>query len=169
MSDLHTPKLRSLAEAVARRGELRAAGKTAVLTNGVFDLLHPGHLYYLRKAAELGGALFIAINGDASVKALKGPSRPVQTAEERAYALGALEFVDTLLVFNTPRLDGEIRALRPEVYAKAGDYSLDNLDAGERKALEEAGARIEFLPFLPGYSTTGLLQKIAAAAQAGAM
>ncbi len=126
-------------------------------------------MYYLRKAAELGGALFIAINGDASVKALKGPSRPVQTAEERAYALGALEFVDTLLVFNTPRLDGEIRALRPDIYAKAGDYSLDKLDSGERKALEEAGARIEFLPFLPGYSTTGLLKKIAAAAQAGAM
>ena len=144
-------------------------GKTVVLTNGVFDLLHPGHLYYLRKAAELGGALFIAINGDASVKALKGPARPVQTAEERAYALGALEFVDTLLVFDTPRLDGEIRALRPDVYAKAGDYSLDKLDPGERQALEEVGARIEFLPFLAGYSTTGLLKKIAAAAKAGAI
>ena len=166
---LTTPKLRTLAEAVARREELRAAGKTVVLTNGVFDLLHPGHLHYLRQAAGLGGALFIAINGDASVKALKGPSRPVQTAEERAYALGALEFVDTLLVFDTPRLDGEIRALRPDVYAKAGDYSLDKLDPGERKALEETSARIEFLPFLPGYSTTGLLKKIAAAAKAGAI
>jgi rfaE bifunctional protein nucleotidyltransferase chain/domain len=166
---LTTPKLRTLAEAVARRQELHAAGKAVVLTNGCFDLLHPGHLYYLRKAAGLGGALFIAINGDASVRVLKGPARPVQTAEERAYALGALEFVDTLLVFDTPRLDGEIRALRPDIYAKAGDYSLDKLDPGERQALEAVGARIEFLPFLPGYSTTGLLKKIAAAAKAGAM
>jgi rfaE bifunctional protein nucleotidyltransferase chain/domain len=166
---LQTPKLRTLAEAVARREILRIAGERVVLTNGVFDLLHPGHLHYLRAAAELGQALFIAINGDASVQALKGPTRPVQTVAERAYTLGALEFVDTLLVFNTPRLDAEIRALRPDVYAKAGDYTLEKLDPGERQALEAVGAQIHFLPFLPGYSTTGLLKKIAAAAQAGAM
>jgi rfaE bifunctional protein nucleotidyltransferase chain/domain len=161
---LTTPKLRSLDEAVARRREMRAAGKTVVLTNGCFDLLHPGHLYYLRAAAGLGGALFIAINGDASVQALKGPARPVQTASERAYTLGALEFVDTVLVFDTPRLDREIRALRPDIYVKAGDYSLEKLDPVERAALGETGARIQFLPFLAGYSTTGLIKKIAAAA-----
>jgi rfaE bifunctional protein nucleotidyltransferase chain/domain len=166
---LTTPKLRTLEAALARRAELRAAGKTVVLTNGCFDLLHPGHLYFLRAAAGLGGALFLALNGDASVRTLKGPARPVQTAPERAYALGALEFMDTIFVFDTPRLDREIRALRPDIYAKAGDYSLDQLDPGERAALEEAGARIEFLPFLPGYSTTALLKKIAAAAQAGMM
>jgi D-glycero-beta-D-manno-heptose 1-phosphate adenylyltransferase len=166
---LANPKLRSLTDAAARRAELRAAGRAVVLTNGCFDLLHPGHLYYLRAAAALGGALFIALNGDASVRVLKCPARPVQSASERAYALGALEFVDTVFVFDTPRLDREIRALRPDIYTKAGDYSLDKLDSGERAALQETGARIEFLPFLPGYSTTELLRKIAAAASAGSL
>jgi len=83
--------------------------------------------------------------------------------------LGALEFVDTVLVFDTPRLDKEIRELQPDIYVKAGDYTLDTLDAGERAALQEAGAKIEFMPFLKGYSTTELIKKIAAAAKAGAM
>jgi bifunctional ADP-heptose synthase (sugar kinase/adenylyltransferase) len=122
----------------------------------------------LRQAAARG-ALFIALNGDASVQVLKGPTRPVQTASERAYTLGALEFVDTLFVFDTPRLDAEIRALQPDIYVKAGDYTLAKLDPGERAALQEVKARIEFLPFLPGYSTTELIKKIAAAAKAGAM
>ena len=165
---LDNPKLRSLTNAVARREMLRAVGTTVVLTNGVFDLLHAGHLHYLRAAAR-SGALFIALNGDASVRALKGPTRPVQTSIERAYALGALEFVDTVLVFDTPRLDKEIRELQPDIYVKAGDYTLDTLDAGERAALQEAGAKIEFMPFLKGYSTTELIKKIAAAAKAGAM
>jgi D-glycero-beta-D-manno-heptose 1-phosphate adenylyltransferase len=155
-------KLRTLADAVARREELRAAGKLVVLTNGVFDLLHPGHLHYLTAAAEKGGALFIALNGDASVRALKGPTRPVQSAPVRAAALGALAFVDTVFIFDTPRLDREIRALRPDLYVKAGDYTLDKLDPGERAALEEAKTRIEFLPFLPGHSTTEIIKKMGA-------
>ncbi len=166
---LTNPKLRTLADAVKRREQLRAAGKKVVLTNGVFDLLHAGHLHYLRAAAEKGGALFIALNGDASVRALKGPTRPVQTAEERAYALGALEFVDTVFIFTTPRLDAEIRALKPDIYVKAGDYTLEKLNPDERQALEEVKAQIEFMPFLQGYSTTELIKKIAAAAKAGAM
>jgi rfaE bifunctional protein nucleotidyltransferase chain/domain len=166
---LANPKLLSLAAAVARREQLRAAKMTVVLTNGVFDLLHVGHLHYLRAAAAKGGALFIALNGDASVRALKGPTRPVQPAEERAYALGALEFVDTVFTFDTPRLDAEIRALQPDVYVKAGDYTLEKLNPDERRALEDVKAKIEFLPFLPGYSTTELIRKIAAAAKAGAM
>jgi len=166
---LTNPKLRSLADAVAWREKLRATKKTVVLTNGVFDLLHAGHLHYLRAAAEKGGALFIALNGDASVRTLKGPTRPVQPAVERAYALGALEFVDTVFVFDTPRLDSEIRAVKPDIYVKAGDYTLDKLDPGERAALQAVGAKIEFMPFLPGYSTTELIKKIAAAAKAGAM
>jgi len=166
---LDNPKLRSLADAVARREKLRAEGTTVVLTNGVFDLLHAGHLHYLRAAAARGGALFIALNGDASVRALKGPTRPVQTSAERAYALGALEFVDTVFVFDTPRLDQEIRALKPDLYVKAGDYTVEKLNPAERAALEAIGAKIEFMPFLKGYSTTELIKKIAAAAKAGAM
>lgn len=164
MKSLENPKLRTLDEAVAHRESLRAAGKRVVLTNGCFDLLHTGHVYYLRKAAALGDALFIGLNGDASVVALKGPTRPVQNAVERAYLLGALDFVDTLFVFDTPRLTAEITALQPDVYAKAGDYTIETLNPEERGALQGCGAEIQFLPFLEGYSTTSLIGKIAKAA-----
>lgn len=162
---LDNPKLFSLPEAVARREQLRAAGKPVVLTNGIFDLLHTGHLYYLQKARALGDALFIALNADASTRVLKGPARPVQDEAQRAYALAALACVDGILVFGTPRLDAEIRALRPDVYCKAGDYTLDKLDPGERAALQGVGARIEFMPFLPGFSTTSLIARIKAAGE----
>lgn len=150
-------KLRSLAEAVARRQELRAAGRKVVLTNGVFDLLHPGHLHYLGFAGKLGDALFVALNSDASVKQLKGPTRPVEDELTRAAALARLPQVDTIVIFREMRLTTEIRALRPDVYCKAGDYTLEKLDPGERAALQECGARIEFMPFLPGHSTTKLI------------
>jgi D-glycero-beta-D-manno-heptose 1-phosphate adenylyltransferase len=162
---LDNPKLLPLPDAVVRRNELRAAGRRVVLTNGVFDLLHTGHIYYLQKARELGGALIVALNSDASVRALKGPARPVQTEEQRAYALGALSCVDAVVIFREPRLTGEIRALRPDVYCKAGDYTLEKLAANERAALQEAGAEIKFMPFLPGFSTTELIARIKAAGE----
>lgn len=160
---LNNLKLKSLAEAVAWRGHLRQAGKVLVLTNGVFDLLHTGHLHYLQEARRLGGALLVAINADESVRQLKGPARPIQGELERAYALAALECVDAVVIFSGKRLDAEIRALRPDVYTKAGDYTLEKLDAGERTALSEIGAKIVFMPFLPGFSTTALIAKIKAA------
>lgn len=162
---LDNPKLCSLAGAVARREQRRAAGRRVVLTNGIFDLLHTGHLYYLQQARALGDALFVALNSDASTRALKGPARPVQNEAQRAYALGALECVDAIFIFNTPRLDAEIRSVRPDIYCKAGDYTLDNLDPDERAALEAVGARIEFMPFLPGFSTTSLIARIKAAGE----
>lgn len=162
---LDNPKLLSLPEAVARREAWRAAGRRVVLTNGVFDLLHTGHLYYLQKAKVLGDVLLIALNGDASVRAIKGPLRPVQTEEQRAYALGALAAIDGIVLFHTPRLTTEIHALRPDVYCKAGDYTLEKLNPEERAALQAVGARIEFLPFLPGFSTTQLIAKIKAAGE----
>src|SRR4051812_10614977 len=155
----------SLDQAVARRESLRRAGQRVVLTNGVFDLLHTGHLYYLQKARALGDALIIALNADASVRALKGPTRPVQTEEQRAYALAALECVDAIVIFREPRLTVEIRAVRPDVYCKAGDYTLEKLNAEERGALQEVRARIEFLPFLTGFSTTQLIARIKAAGE----
>ena len=164
MSVLPNPKLfASLDAAVAARESLRAAGKRVVLTNGVFDLLHTGHLYYLEKARGFGDALFIALNGDASVRQLKGPFRPVQAEEHRAYALAATWFVDGIVVFQNKRLTAEILALKPDVYCKAGDYTLEKLDPDERAALEKCGTEIRFLPFLPGFSTTNLIAKIKAA------
>ena len=147
------------------RERQRLAGRRVVLTNGVFDLLHTGHLYYLQQTRALGDALVIALNADASVRALKGPSRPVQSEEQRAYALGALACVDAVFIFRMPRLDAEIRALRPDVYAKADDYTLEKLDADERTALQDVGAEIKFMPFLAGFSTTQLIARIKAAGE----
>jgi len=162
---LENPKLLTLDAAVAARAKLRAAGKPLVLTNGVFDLLHTGHLYYLKEARRSGEALYVALNSDASVKAIKGPGRPVQDEQQRAYALGALWFVSGVIIFDRPRLTAEITALAPDIYCKAGDYSLEKLDAGERAALQSVGAEIKFLPFLPGFSTTALIAKIKAAGE----
>ena len=162
---LDNPKLHSLAGASAWREQQRATGRRVVLTNGVFDLLHTGHLFYLKQARELGDALMIALNADTSVRALKGPTRPVQTEEQRAYALGALACVDAVVIFREPRLTAEIRALRPDVYCKAGDYTLEKLNAEERAALQEVDAEIKFLPFLPGFSTTQLIARIKAAGE----
>jgi len=160
---LENPKLLTLPAAVAARESCRTAGRRVVLTNGVFDLLHAGHLHALQAARALGDALFVALNSDASVRALKGPTRPVQGELERAYALGALTCVDGVVIFREPRLITEIRALRPDVYCKAGDYTPETLDQAERLALEQVGAEIAFVPFLPGFSTTALIAKIKAA------
>lgn len=162
---LENPKLHALEGAVAWRERQRAAGRRVVLTNGVFDLLHTGHLHFLQQARRLGDALIIALNADASVRALKGPTRPVQSEEQRAFALGALACVDAIVIFREPRLTAEIQALRPDVYCKAGDYTLEKLNAEERGALQAGGARIEFLPFLPGFSTTQLIARIRAAGE----
>ena len=163
--NLDNPKLRNLSAAVAWREELRRKGQRVVLTNGVFDLLHTGHLYYLKQARALGDALIIALNADASTRALKGPSRPVQDETQRAYALAALECVDAVVIFGEPRLTAEIRALQPDIYCKAGDYTLEKLNPVERGALESVGAKFQFMPFLPGFSTTTLIARIRAAGE----
>ena len=159
---LPNPKLLSLAQAVRLRSRIRRSGRKLVLTNGVFDLLHPGHLHFLQKAGELGD-LIVALNSDRSVRALKGPGRPILGERERAYALAQLQAVKAVVIFRRKRLAREIRALKPDVYVKAGVYTLAWLDRGERGELEAAGARILFLPFLPGFSTTKLIARIRAA------
>ena len=159
--DLPNRKWWSLPEAVKHREELRSRGEALVLTNGCFDILHAGHLYYLEEASHLGGALWVLLNGDESVRMLgKGSGRPFQREWERAYALTALAAVDGVVSFQTERLTEEIVVLRPEVYVKGGDYSLETIDREERAALEAVGAEIRFLPFLEGYSTTDLIGRI---------
>ena len=160
------PRLVSLKKAAAIRKRLARNGGTFVLTNGVFDLLHPGHTSYLEAARRLAGRkgrLFIAINSDQSTKRLKGPFRPVMDEASRAYTLGQLRSVDGIVIFRGRRLVREIAALRPDVYCKAGDYTLATLDPSERAALEKAGSKIVFMPFLRGFSTTALIRRIKAA------
>jgi rfaE bifunctional protein nucleotidyltransferase chain/domain len=103
--------------------------------------------------------LVIAVNSDASVRQLKGAGRPINTEVDRAYALASLRCVDAVFIFPGPRLDREILALRPDVYTKAGDYSLETLDPGERAALEAVHAECHFLPFVQGHSTTSLIER----------
>jgi rfaE bifunctional protein nucleotidyltransferase chain/domain len=160
------PRLLTLGRAVSIRRGLRRAGRKFVLTNGVFDLLHPGHASYLEAARRLAGkngVLFVALNSDASVRKLKGPHRPVLDEASRAYTLGQLRSVDGVVIFRGKRLAREIAALKPDVYCKAGDYTLATLDPTERAALEAAGAKVVFMPFLRGFSTTGLIHRIKAA------
>ena len=160
------PRLMTLKRAVAIRRDLARRGGLFVLTNGVFDLLHPGHASYLEKARGLGGRggmLFVALNSDRSVRALKGPARPILDERSRAYNLAQLRPVDGVVIFRGKRLAREIRALKPDIYCKAGDYTLATLDRSERSALLKARSRIVFLPFLRGFSTTGLVRRIAAA------
>jgi len=139
------------------RDEMDARGEKLVLTNGCFDLLHVGHVRYLQAARELGCALAVAVNGDASVRALKGPTRPVNPEHDRAEVLAALACVDFVTIFPEVRLTGLIRSLRPHIYAKGGDYTADSLFGEERKALQAVGADIRILPLVPGRSTTNIL------------
>jgi len=142
------------------RGRLRRERMNLVMTNGCFDLLHTGHIYFLQKARQLGDRLLVALNSDASVRALKGPARPVQGEAERAFALGALACVDYIVLFTKPDLANELEVIAPDIYTKAGDYNLASLDPTERRVLEMVGAQIHFLPFLDGFSTTSLIRKI---------
>lgn len=131
-----------------------------VVTNGCFDLLHVGHVRYLQQARDLGGGLLIGINDDAGVRVLKGPTRPLNTAADRAEVLAALACVEAVCIFPGPKATAFLRAARPEIYAKGGDYRPETLDAEERGVLEAAGARIEILSLIPGRSTTGLVERM---------
>ena len=150
----------SLESLLAFRAQAAAAGRRVVLTNGCFDLLHRGHLTYLQQSAALGDVLIVAVNSDASVRQLKGDGRPLNTEQDRAYALACLRSVDATFIFPGPRLAGEIAALKPDIYTKAGDYTLDTLDASERAALLAAGVDIRLLPFVAGHSTTAHVERL---------
>ena len=150
----------SLVQLLILRAQAAADGRRVVLTNGCFDLLHRGHLTYLRQSAALGDLLIVAVNSDASVRALKGDDRPLNHEQDRAYALACLRSVDAVFIFPGPRLADEITAIKPNFYTQAGDYSLDTLDPSERTALEAAGVEIVFLPFVAGHSTTSHLQRL---------
>ncbi|HEX8076952.1 MAG TPA: adenylyltransferase/cytidyltransferase family protein [Chthoniobacterales bacterium] len=140
--------------------KMREAGEKLVFTNGCFDLLHVGHLRYLRAARRLGDALMVAINGDESVRALKGEGRPLNHAGDRGEILAALDPVDYVVIFPEERATTLLEKVQPAVYVKGGDYTAESLHAQERAALERVGSEIRILPFEAGYSTSGLLEKM---------
>lgn len=169
MSEVVSPEsgLLTLEEACSWRETLRRNGKKLVVTNGCFDLLHRGHVAYLAAARQEGDAMLVLINSDESVRQLKGETRPVCDQGSRAYVLCALRAVDKVVIFDGQRCHRELAALQPDVYVKGGDYTREKLDPGELAALDQAGSRIVFKPFIPGFSTTTLIQRIAAGLEHG--
>ena len=155
-----TSKTVPLNELAGRVEKLRASGKKIVATNGCFDLLHFGHIRYLEAARKLGDILVVGLNGDQSVRELKGPGRPINNEKDRAAILAALECVDLVAIFPELRATRFIERAAPDVYVKGGDYSSETLDAEERAALQKIGSKIEIVPFEKGYSTSALLEKL---------
>ena len=143
-----------------RCDKLRAAGKKVVATNGCFDLLHVGHVRYLQAARALGDFLAVGLNGDRSVRELKGIGRPVTTESDRAELIAALQCVDLVTVFPQVRATQFITAVRPAIYVKGGDYSCETLHEEERAMLKDIGAEIRLVPFQPGYSTSRLIEQM---------
>ena len=142
------------------RAAVRSTGKKLVVTNGCFDLLHAGHVTYLDAARQQGDALLVGLNSDASARALKGPERPVNGEIDRATVLAALASVDGVCIFNERTAERFLTLVRPDVYAKGGDYTLDTMNQEERRLVEGLGGRVVILPVVPGRSTTALLEKI---------
>jgi phosphoheptose isomerase len=154
-------KLHTLASSISWREEQRARKRTVVWTNGVFDVLHVGHLASLRGARQFGDALIVGVNGDASVRASKGPERPIYRCEERVALLAALELVDAILVFDDATPARVLADLRPDVHVKGADYAPpDGKPIPERAVVEAYGGRIEFIPLVPGRSSTETLARL---------
>jgi rfaE bifunctional protein nucleotidyltransferase chain/domain len=145
-------------EAQALIERLRSEGKTVVFTNGVFDLLHPGHVRYLREARRLGDALIVGVNSDRSVRANKGPDRPLTPEAERAEILEALEYVDAAVIFDEETPHDLISTLQPDVLVKGADWG-ENAIVG-RDIVEARGGRVVRVPVERGYSTSGIVAKI---------
>ena len=151
-------KLLSPSELLGVRQGLRAAGRSLVFTNGVFDLLHVGHVRYLAQARALGDALLVAVNSDRTVRELKGSSRPIINEHERAELLAALRQVDYVTIFDDISPRTLIASLLPDVLVKGGDYALDEIHG--REEVEAAGGRVVSLPFVAGASTTDLIERM---------
>jgi rfaE bifunctional protein nucleotidyltransferase chain/domain len=168
-SSLTHPKVLSLDDFLAVRLAL-PKGYRLVFTNGCYDILHPGHVDLLSRARALGDGLILGLNSDASVRRIKGdlagPTRPVNSQAERAYVLAGLESVDFVVIFEQDTPLELIQAVRPQVLVKGGDWPLDKIVG--RDVVEAGGGTVVSLPLLPGYSTTGLIERLIASAAAPA-
>ena len=151
-------KILSLNQLLLERARLATAGQKLVFTNGVFDILHVGHVRYLEQARLLGDRLLVAINSDASVRELKGEGRPLMNQDERAEILAALRTVDYVTIFDDISPRSLIARLLPDVLVKGGDYALDEIHG--REEVEAAGGRVVSLPFVKGVSSSGIIEKM---------
>lgn len=157
---MHTPPFRpmSLEQAAALVERLRSEGKAVVFTNGVYDLIHPGHIRYLQASRALGDALVVGVNSDRSVRANKGPGRPVNPETERAELVAALSSVDAAIVFDEDTPYEIIKRLQPDVLAKGADWAHDAIVG--RDIVEARGGRVVRMPVEQGFSTTGLIERV---------
>lgn len=133
-------------------------GKKVVFTNGCFDILHRGHLEYLQAAADLGDILVVGLNSDASVKRLKGENRPINNQNDRAFALASLVFVDAVIIFDEDTPLELIQRVKPNVLVKGGDYSIGNIVGAD--FVKNIGGEVQVIPFVDGYSTTQIIEKM---------
>ncbi|MBX2904914.1 MAG: D-glycero-beta-D-manno-heptose 1-phosphate adenylyltransferase [Taibaiella sp.] len=136
----------------------RVKGKKVVFTNGCFDILHHGHLDLLAKAANHGNVLVVGVNTDSSVQRLKGPTRPVTNEQDRLFQLASLLCTDAVCLFDEDTPEELIKLLKPDVLVKGGDYTIDKIVGAD--FVQQHGGRVEIIPFVEGYSTTGLINKI---------
>jgi D-beta-D-heptose 7-phosphate kinase/D-beta-D-heptose 1-phosphate adenosyltransferase len=162
--DDYRSKILTRSRAVERRAELASLGRRLVLTNGCFDLLHPGHLRYLDEARRLGDFLLIAVNSDESVRRLKGPERPVRSQAERLEMLAALVMVDAVTIFEEDSPLNLILALKPDFLVKGGDWAVEAIVGGPET--ESWGGRVMSLSLEPGFSTTDLIARVRGATSA---
>ncbi|MFZ6001912.1 MAG: D-glycero-beta-D-manno-heptose 1-phosphate adenylyltransferase [Bacteroidota bacterium] len=151
-------KIKSLAEAKKKIANWKAKGERIVFTNGCFDLLHLGHVDYLEKARNLGDRLVVGLNTDDSVARFKGPERPIQDEQSRARVLAALQFVDVLVFFNEDTPLNLISELVPNVLVKGSDYLAENIVGAD--VVKKAGGEVKTIDFVPGYSTSRIVEKI---------
>jgi rfaE bifunctional protein nucleotidyltransferase chain/domain len=144
----------------AWREEAKKRGVKVVATNGCFDLLHVGHVRFLQEARAQGDLLVVGVNGDSSVRELKGEGRPVNPEGDRAEVVAGLAGVDAVLIFSEKRATRFLDAVRPDIYVKGGDYQAEQLDQDELAAVKKGGGIVKVLPLIPGRSTTAVLQKL---------
>ena len=153
-----TGKLKTLDELTSIATQARTEGKIVVFTNGCFDLLHRGHVHLLREAKAAGDLLIVAVNSDRSVKAIKGPTRPVTSETDRIELIAAMEMVDYAILFDEPDPYSLIAAIKPSVLAKGGDWSADKIIGAE--IVEREGGRVVVIPYIKGYSTTEIIERM---------
>ena len=156
--DLIPARILTTVQAVQLTAKLRATGKTIVFTNGVFDILHPGHIFSLSQAAAEADFLIVGLNADASVKRLKGESRPVNNQEARALLLASLLMVDAVVIFEEDTPLNLISSILPDVLVKGGDYTVEQI-AGAKEVMANGG-RVVINPILEGYSTSAIIAQI---------
>ena len=151
-------KVKTIEELRPLLAVLRAAGKKIVFTNGCFDLIHTGHTRYLAIARSFGDLLIVAVNSDASVRTIKGEKRPINSQQERAETLAALEAVDFVTIFSEPDPYKVISALQPDVLVKGGDWPIEKIIGGD--IVQARGGKVVNVPYVQGASTTGIIEKI---------